>query len=118
MRLTPALALFDFPEPNVTSELRNSTTIPQQQLFVLNSVFMVEMARAFAERVAQAAAADEDRLRQAWQWAYARLPTADEIALGVEFLRTPGDADEADRLSRWEQLCHALLSSNEFMFVP
>ncbi len=113
-----ALVLFDFPEPNVTSELRTSTTIPQQQLFVLNSSFMIEMARAFANRVAQAAQQDEDRLRQAWLLAYGRLPTADEIALALEFLAAGGEADAADKLSRWEQLCHALLSSNEFMFVP
>jgi hypothetical protein len=124
----PALVLFDFPEPNVTSDLRGTTTIPQQQLFVLNSQFMIEMSRAFAQRVAQAAPDDEQRVRLAWQLAYARLPTAQELTLSLNFVRTSpnvtgadvnaADANAADKLTGWEQLCHALLSSNEFMFVP
>jgi hypothetical protein len=113
-----ALTLFDFPEPNVTSDLRGTTTIPQQQLFVLNSEFMIEMSRAFAQRVAQTSPDDEQRVRQAWQLSYARLPTAQELALALEFVRTPPDTNGADKLTGWEQLCHVLLSSNEFMFVP
>ena len=34
------LRLFDFPDPNITSDRRVETTIPLQQLFVLNSEFM------------------------------------------------------------------------------
>ena len=33
------LRLFDFPDPNITSERRAVTTVPLQQLFVLNSDF-------------------------------------------------------------------------------
>ena len=40
------LMAFDFPDANVTSERRNVTTLPQQQLFVLNSEFMSRSAEA------------------------------------------------------------------------
>src|SRR5207302_5206345 len=34
--LNPLLRLFDFPDPNITSDQRTVTTVPLQQLFVLN----------------------------------------------------------------------------------
>ncbi len=114
----PTLVLFDFPEPNVTSDLRNTTTIPQQQLFVLNSQFMIEMGRAFAHRLEQSATTDADRLNLAWHLAYGRSPTESEATIGSQFLQSTEATDAADKLSRWEQLCHALLASNEFTFVP
>lgn len=105
----PTLTLFDFPEPNVTSERRNVTTIPQQQLFALNSPFTLSLAKAFAERLRNEEHGDEARLRLAWRLAFGRLPTEKEVTLSLAFLRS------ADR--SWEQLCHALLMTNEFAFV-
>lgn len=115
---SPTAGLFDVPEPNIASDLRNVTTIPQQQLFVLNSLFTTEMARAFANRLSQAAADDEGRLKLAWQLAYGRLPSAVELETAIDFLCEQQADKDADKLSRWEQLCHALLSANEFAFVP
>ncbi len=111
------LMLFDFPEPNVTSDQRNVTTIPQQQLFVLNSDFMAEMSRHFATRMKQSSARDEDRLEAGWQLAYGRTPTEAERSLALTFLRQAGNGTE-EKFNRWEQLAHSLLASNEFMFVP
>ncbi|NUN69437.1 MAG: DUF1553 domain-containing protein, partial [Bacteroidetes bacterium] len=42
---------FDFPNPDVSSAQRFATTVPQQALFLLNSPFVLEQARALAERV-------------------------------------------------------------------
>ena len=112
------LTLFDFPEPNVTSDQRNVTTVPQQQLFVLNSPFMFEMSREFAKRLEQAASNEHDRLQRGWQLAYGRPPTEDEIAVALTFLQTPAEPPTADQLNQLELLAHALLASNEFMFLP
>lgn len=106
----PTGTLFDVPEPNVTSEQRTQTTIPQQQLFALNSPFMVAMAKGLAERVGREAADDEGRVRLAWRLAYGRSPTADEVAAAIEYL-------EAERHD-WNRLCHAIFMSNEFAFLP
>ena len=51
------LRLFDFPDPNITSGGRVETTVPLQQLFVLNSEFMVANARAVAARLLAASRA-------------------------------------------------------------
>ncbi len=45
------LRLFDFPDPNITSGGRVETTVPLQQLFVLNSEFMATNAEAVAARL-------------------------------------------------------------------
>ena len=111
------MTLFDFPEPNVTSDQRNVTTVPQQQLFVLNGPFMLEMSREFAKRLDRAASNDSDRIRLGWQLAYSRQPTTDEMKVAADFLMAT-EATTTDRLNRLEQLAHAVLASNEFMFLP
>lgn len=114
----PTASLFDFPEPNVASDLRNVTTIPQQQLFVLNSPFMLEMGRSLASRVKAASESDEGRLQVAWELAYNRSPNQAELAAASEFLKAGVGDENAAGLDRWEQLCHSLLASNEFAFLP
>ncbi len=112
------LTLFDFPEPNVTSDQRNVTTVPQQQLFVLNGPFMFEMSREFAKRLDTGASTDPDRIRLGWQLAYSRQPTAGELTVAMDFLQSSTESTTTDRLNHWEQLAHAVLASNEFMFLP
>jgi hypothetical protein len=111
------LALFDFPDANVTSDRRGVTTVPQQQLFVLNSDLMIGSAKAFAARLARAVAHDEERIVLAFQLAYGRLPTTAERNLGLEFLRTAAPPRPTDRLTPWEQYAQALLATNEFAWV-
>ena len=114
-RLDPTLNLFDFPDPNVTSAARPVTTIPQQQLFALNSEFMIDQAKAFAQRIQSAAADDRGRINVAFALAYGRAPTEEQARLGVGFLNLPVEKD--DRLTRWEQYAQVILASNEFMYV-
>jgi hypothetical protein len=108
------MVLFDFPDANVTSDRRSVTTVPQQQLFVLNSAFTIETAKAFADRLEKSAAKDEDRVALAFRLAYCREPTREELAASVEFVRGAGSAD---RLSPWQQFAQAILASNEFLWV-
>lgn len=115
-RLNDLLRLFDFPDPNITAGERTVTTVPLQQLFVLNSDFMVSQSRAFAARLQKDAATDEARINRAFELLFGRQPTADERAAAVEFLGVPATAD-GDKLSLLEQYCLALLGTNEFAFV-
>jgi hypothetical protein len=109
------LRLFDFPDANVTADRRNTTTVPQQQLFALNSEFMVIQAKAFAARVEKAASDDEQRVKTAYRLAFTRDPDPRELRLAVAFLKLPARPD--DKLTRWQQYCQALLASNEMMYV-
>src|SRR5262245_4942104 len=114
------LRLFDFPDPNITSGERSVTTVPLQQLFVLNSEFMVRNAKALVARLtADPGASEAEHIRRAFVILYARPPTAQELQMGLEFLSGGPNAarGEAGQLTRWEQYAQVLLSANEFLYV-
>lgn len=114
--LNSLLRLFDFPDANITSERRSNTTVPQQQLFVLNSRFMIQQAKAFAARTfANASTSREDSIKQAFVLIYGREATAAEIELGTRFLELPTSPD--DKLTRAERYAQVLLGANEFTFI-
>ncbi|MFN3326431.1 MAG: PSD1 and planctomycete cytochrome C domain-containing protein [Bryobacteraceae bacterium] len=103
-KLNGLLALFDFPNPNNTSESRMSTNVPLQRLFMMNSPFVQDQAKSLAARLT----GDETaRIRQVYRTLYQRLPDEQELKLGLEFLKG-GD---------WVQYARVLLSSNEFSYV-
>src|SRR5205085_9426077 len=71
--LNSLLRLFDFPDPNITNDERSVTTVPLQQLFVLNSEFMVRNAKALAARLtARPGQGDAERIRAAFLVVYGR----------------------------------------------
>jgi len=114
--LDSLLRLFDFPDANITSEKRTETTVPQQQLFVLNSPFMTAQAKAFAARLQREAPGnDEARIRLAFQLAYGRSPEDVEVELGLAYLSQ--EPDPQNKLSPWESYAQILLGSNEFMYL-
>ncbi|MDP6444675.1 MAG: DUF1553 domain-containing protein [Pirellulaceae bacterium] len=116
-RLNELLRLFDFPDPNITSDQRSVTTVPLQQLFVLNSKFMENQARALVERLKETAD-DEERIERAFGLLYARSPSSAEVTIGLDFLTVSAESkQEGDRLTPWEQYALVLLGSNEFAFV-
>ena len=111
------LRLFDFPDANITSERRNETTVPQQQLFVLNSPFVIETAKALAARVQKEASNDPERVQRAFALAYGRPASAEEMQIFVAFLQGKDADPMANRLTRWERVAQILIGSNEFMYV-
>jgi cytochrome c553 len=118
--LNSTLRLFDFPDPNLTSESRPTTIVPLQQLFVLNSPFMHEQAKTLAKRLQGAGADDAERIRTAYLRLYGRAAREREVELGLAFLKLPETTEPGETkpaLSRWEQYAQVLLSANEFSFV-
>jgi hypothetical protein len=103
MELSPLLRLFDFPDPNLSSERRIETTLPQQSLFILNNPFMIGRARALAARASGS-------VPRMYGLVFGRAPSPAELALATAFLSTPDP-------SRFERLAHALLASNAFLFI-
>lgn len=110
------LALFDFPSPSASAELRNVTNVPIQWLFFMNSDFVWNQAESFAKRIqADGPVDDRAKIEQAYRILFGREPTTEEVRLGLEFL---GEAVPAnDKASPWTMYAQALLSSNEFLFV-
>ena len=115
--LSDLLRLHDFPDPVSHSAARMPTTTPLQQLFVLNSSFMQARAAAMA-RFVQAERPNDlaAQVTLAYERLFSRAVTSDEIANGVEFLKSSqSDGETLDAV--WRQYAQALLASNELQFV-
>jgi cytochrome c553 len=115
-QLDGVLRLFDFPDPNITSDSRPVTIVPLQQLFVLNGEFMIARARSLAAKLATEEKDDTARIRKAFVRLYGRPASEREVQMGLAFLHAPEESAK-DTLSRWEQYAQVLLSTNEFTFV-
>jgi hypothetical protein len=97
------------------------TIVPLQQLFVLNSEFMIARAKALAAILATEDNDDAGRIRKAFVRLYGRPATEREVSLGLAFLHATEDAEPSGgakaTLSRWQQYAQVLLSANEFTFI-
>jgi mono/diheme cytochrome c family protein len=108
-QLDPMLALFDFPNPNNTSEQRLQTTVPLQKLFFMNSPFVMEQSAALTARVAANASSDDQRITATYRFALQRSPTPEERRLAHKFISGSAGA--------WPEYTQVLLSSNEFAYL-
>jgi hypothetical protein len=115
-RLPDVLDLFDFAEPSQVTGTRETTNVPTQALYLMNSPFVQDRAAAFAARLPDQAEDPRQRVRLAFQWCYNRLPDADEEARSLKFFKQGLDpsAKSADTADRWTSFCQALLSTAEF----
>ena len=106
------LASFDVPNPAATSPERTTTTVSPQALYLMNGPFARAAARkllaAPAVRDAKTPDAKLDALLLA---CFARDPTEKEREWLLAFVAKGPEAE------RWLDLAHALLMSNEFMFI-
>jgi hypothetical protein len=102
---------FDFPSPDSTSARRDQTTVPPQALFLMNHPFVAECARNLVQRPDLASLTEPARrLDRVYAILFARPPTDRERALATEVLA-------ADPAGGWPRFAHALLMTNEFLFV-
>ena len=107
--------VFDVASPDTHSPQRFQTTVPQQALFLLNSPFVQEQAKALAaRRELTDAPTTRAKVIALYRVALGRDPTKDEAALAAEFV---GDDDAKSAFGRWPQLAQVLLLCNEFAFV-
>jgi hypothetical protein len=106
------LRTFDFPSPDASSPQRDTTTIPQQALFLMNNPFVIECARQLVQRPEIAAEKDcGRRVECLYRRLYGRGPTTEEVNLAREF--TGGGME----MGRWTRYAQGLLMANEFAFL-
>ncbi|MGE3779328.1 MAG: PSD1 and planctomycete cytochrome C domain-containing protein [Pirellulaceae bacterium] len=114
-------SFFDFVNPAQVVGQRSQTVVPTQSLFVMNNDLFRQRAKALAEQLVTAAPQPEVRLTQLWLRVFNRPITTAERDDALTFLATLdatlGTEERAYRESVcWQELCHALLASNEFLF--
>ncbi|MGV3772865.1 MAG: DUF1553 domain-containing protein [Verrucomicrobiales bacterium] len=78
---------FDFASPDTTSPQRFNTTVPQQALFMINSLFIMEQARNLGQAPELTSLKDPSaQVKAFYQRLFQREPGADELMMGVQFL--------------------------------
>ena len=121
------LTAFDAPVMEVNCERRPSSTAATQALMMMNSEFVLGHARKVAERVRATAGAETSghQIVAAWRITFCRPPRDEELAAATTFLdeqtaylqANPIPDNLEPSLHAMTNLCQALLSSNEFLYV-
>lgn len=133
--LYPAMAVFDFPEPNVTCTRRVRSNTPLQSLTLANDETFYEFAKGFAAHLLSSVQADDSqRLTIAVETALGREPTSGELARLRGYLqqqreRFAGDAAAAKAFApagvpsgiteteaaAWSAVSRVLMNLDEFI---
>ncbi len=115
--------LFDYADPSVLDGDRDSSTIAPQALLLMNSELLHELTTAMADRLLTLEDSPRDRIDRLFVETYGRPPAAEETASLLEFLARfeslavrDAPPEEAARRA-WRQLCHSVVTSNEFVYV-
>lgn len=125
------LQVFDQPVMEINCTRRGISTVSSQALALLNSDFLIQQAEAMAARVLQESPADP--ASHAFRIAFGRPATEKEVARVTAFLdaqttqhaavlppakgQATADQDQQGRRRALADLCHMLLSANEFVYV-
>jgi hypothetical protein len=108
MQLDHTFGVFDCPDAGQIAPKRGRSTTPLQALALLNSGFMVEQARIFADRLRHEAGPEPaDQVRHAFQILFHRPTAPEELSASVELI------SQTDL----ETFCRALFNTNEWLTV-
>jgi len=93
-----ALALFDFPDANISSSGRQDSIVPTQALYMMNDDFVQSQAQAMAASLSQNFRSSEQQIQNAFLWVYSRPATKEELYATTEFFRnfSPSRASTAE----------------------
>lgn len=114
--LPDALAVFDFAEPGFVTGSRETTNVPSQALYMLNSPFIASAAQKFAERVTTSTTDETQRVQLAYGLAFSRSPSETEQQAAADFFAKFPSTNNASAAA-WTSFCRALFASAEFRFL-
>ncbi|TWU47896.1 PSD1 and planctomycete cytochrome C domain-containing protein [Rubripirellula reticaptiva] len=109
MQSVDVFGAFDCPDAGQMQPKRTRSITPTQSLGLLNSPFVLQQAKFFADRVrAEAGDSVSDQVSCALAIAYSRPPDVAETKRLVQFVETESLAE----------LCRVLINSSEFLYIP
>jgi hypothetical protein len=112
LTLPGLLRTFDFPSPDASSAQRDTTTVPQQALYLMNHRFAQEAARRLAARPEVTAPPDlSGKVTALYRLAYGRAPEDRELRIAQQYL------GESPSAAQWARFAQVLLESNELLFI-
>jgi cytochrome c553 len=120
----PFLGMFDEPDASSSTEVRVSSTVPQQALFLMNSVVVRRIAEDFAQRLCRATDDAASRIDVAHKLAYCRPALPIEIERGCTYVERYNHQAVEEGLSpseaeakAWVSYTRSILVSHEFFYV-
>ena len=112
------IELFDGADPELVTGSREESNGADQSLFLLNSPFVVEQSRHFAERLEAHSSRIDEQVRHAFLCAFGRAPTGIEYDSAIRFHRDFTGSDRGADREFLTLLCQGLFCSAEFRFLP
>lgn len=110
---------FDFVNPAQITGQRPQTVVPTQALFLLNNDLLRKRAGTLAKKLADTVRDRDARLAELWLRVFSRPITNAERDDAIAFLDKLDpllkNRPDAESLA-WQELCHGLLASNQFIF--
>jgi hypothetical protein len=106
-RLPDVLNLFDFAEPSLVTGERETTNVPVQAFYLMNSSFVQQRAKRLAARLQEETSDNNQLIERAFELCFSRAPIEDEREQSRAFL---DNDDDVTMLS----FCQAMLCTAEF----
>ena len=114
----PILASFDAADPDKSCPVRFVTTQPTQALGMLNSKFINDQAKAFADSVRKDAGGDvKEQVTLALWRAKQRKPSQSDVNRGMKLVTELQSKDKASKDDALQYFCLVALNLNEFMYL-
>jgi hypothetical protein len=118
--LPTMMLAFDLPTPFSTVGRRNVTNVPAQSLVMMNDPLVAELAGAWAARLFRElpGAGVDERVVWLFETGLGRPPEAEEaqaVAESLAALQELHAGAAEDRI--WGELCHALVTANDFIYL-
>lgn len=121
------LSTFDFPDASLVNGSRDSTNVPSQSLFLMNSPQVIAAADAMARRLAEHPGTPQEKLAYAYELAFAREPNEAELAAIHRFWtrftnlplngRRTQETEARNRQAALSAFCQGLFASAEFRYL-
>jgi hypothetical protein len=133
-----ALAVFDFSDASLVTGARDTTNVPAQALFLLNSDMVAAASRKLADRVMTAYPSGptggvsvnlDQRLALSYWITLGRSPTQNERTAAWNFFQkfpsnwsksdksTPGLKNAEDVRAAWTSFCRSLFATSDFRYL-
>ncbi len=103
----PLLAPLDCPDPSSAAPVRSVTTTPLGALSLMNTSFVLRMSEEMAKRLEAEQDDEQKRIRHAFELAFGREATPEDLYLGLGFVKENGLA----------AFCRVLFNANEFLYL-
>ena len=124
-RVPDALELFDFADPSLVMGARETTTVPSQALYLMNSEFILQQSEQMARSLIQNEAIPKGQKGiAAFYRVYSRPPTAEEMSKAsafyqrfVELAKEGTDNPNEAAFKALTNFCQSLFSSADFLYV-